>query len=164
MQRNQVVHQSTFPARLEAVDQLRTAVRRDRGDPDGLRAAATAIDEATTRYSDKQIAVVHSAFAELLRVVAQLVEWRAAVLAAGVEADRFQRAAQMRLAGWKDEYGARLETKALTPTAEALATVPDPLQLGELCRQLALIALPVAIDGDERRWLACPHGVIQFRC
>jgi hypothetical protein len=151
MQRSHVILQTTYATRLEAADQLRAASTRQGGDPEALRGAASAIDEGSLRFSDNKIAVNHTAFAELLRVVAQLVEWRAAVIGAAVEADRFLRAARTRLAGWQEEYGGRCETAMLVPVADSLAAVDRPTALGPLCGQLARVPLPLAVDGDDRR-------------
>jgi hypothetical protein len=151
MQRSHVVLLSTYATRLEAADQLRAAAGREGGNPEALRAAAGAIDESTTGFSDTKIAVTHTAFAELLRVVAQLVDWRTAVIGAAVDADRFQRAARTRLAGWQAEYGDRDETTVLAPIAEALAAVDQPMEIGALCGRLGATPLPIAVDGTDRR-------------
>ena len=151
MQRSQVVLTPTFSARLVAADLLRAAGERDGGDPDGLRAAATVIDEHATRLSDTQIAVTHTAFAELIRVAAQLVDWRAAVIGAAVDANRFLRAAHVRLDAWREEFGARSAAGILRTLADAMAALDRPANVWQICLQLASVPLPLGIDGDEHR-------------
>ena len=155
MQRSQMVLTPTFSARLAAADLLRSAGKRNGGDPDGLRAAAIAIDEQATRLSDVQIAVTHTAFAELMRVIAQLVDWRTAVIGAAVDADRFLRAARIRLDAWREEFGNRPAVGILGALADAMTVCKRPADMGQICLQLASVPLPLGVNGDERRsWSA----------
>lgn len=155
MQRSQMILTPTFSARLAAADLLRAAGERDGGDPDGLRAAATALDEHAARLSDIQIAVTYTAFGELIRVAAQLVDWRAAVVGAAVDADRFLRAGHVRLDAWREEFGAGPAVGIFGALADAMAGLERPAEVGQICLQLASIPLPLGIDGDERRsWAA----------
>jgi hypothetical protein len=151
MQRNQMVLTQTFSARLAAADLLRAAGERDGGDPDGLRAAATAIDEHATRLSDIQIAVMHTAFGELIRIAAQIVDWRAAVIGAAVDADRFLRAGHVRLDAWREEFGAGPAAGAFGALADAMAGLERTADVGRICLRLSSIPLPLGIDGDEHR-------------
>lgn len=150
MQRSQMVLVPTFSTRLAAANLLRAASECDGGDPDGLRAVATAIDDHATHLSDTQIAVTHTAFAELIRVAAQLVDWRAAVIGAAVDADRFLRAAHVRLNAWREEFGARSVAGIFRAVADALAALDRPADVGHTCLQLASVPLPLGVDGDER--------------
>ena len=155
MQRSQMVLMATCSARLAATDQLRLAGERNGGDPNGLRAAATEVDEHAARLADMQIAVTHTAFAELIRAAAQLVEWRAAVIGAAVDADRFLRAARVRLVAWREEFGGRPATSIFEALVDAMAALMRPADVGPICLQLANIPLPLGVDGDEQRsWTA----------
>ena len=155
MQRSQMVLTPTFSARLTAADLLRAAGGRDGGDPDGLRAAAAVIDAQAARLSDTQISVTHTAFAELIRVAAQIVDWRAAVVDATVDADRFLRAGQVRLDAWREEFGSRSGPVTFEAIVNAMAGLDRPAEVGHLCLRLASIPLPLGVDGDDRRsWAA----------
>lgn len=155
MQRSQMVLPPTFSARLAAADLLRAAGERDGGDPNGLREAAAAIDEHAIRLSDMQIAVTYTAFGELIRIAAQLVDWRAAVIGAAVDADRFLRAAHVRLDAWREEFGAGPAVGVFGPLVDAIAALERPANVGQMCLQLANNPLPLGVDGDERRsWAA----------
>jgi hypothetical protein len=154
MRRNRVVLGETFEARLQAADLLRAAAQRTGGDPEGLRTASAALDEASARFADAQIAVAYSAFAELVRIAAFLVEWRKAVLDATADGDRFLRAARLRLEAWRDEYSERPGASPLALAAQALAAVDQPNMVASGCERLAAQPLPIGVDGDEpRAWV-----------
>jgi hypothetical protein len=158
MRRSRVVLASTYGARLDAADQLRAAGPPAGGDAEALRSSATDIDAASARFSDAEIAVTYAAFAELLRITAFTVEWRAAIRTAEADADRYLRAAKLRLETWLGEYGARHEAVMFLPAADALSAMDQASAVGAVCEQLAALPLPVGIDGDEHHTLRVPGG------
>ena len=103
---NAVVLSQVFPARIAAVEALLQAVQIRNNNTKQLRHAAGELDRVCPLYGRASTAAVYAAIAELLRIVAMQVEWRAAVLDAAVDADRFLRGSKERHRLWLVEYGA----------------------------------------------------------
>jgi hypothetical protein len=134
-----------FSARLDGCEALKTAVEAKTADPTALRKAATGLDEATPNFESLSTAVAYSAFAEALRLCALLVEWRAAVLEAAPDADRFLRAAQARRKLWLRETGEQPAAFDLVSRTAVIETLDGVEEIGELVASLAAAALPIGI-------------------
>ena len=85
-----------------------------------MRQAADELDRVGPLYGRASTAGIYAAFAELLRTVALLIEWRAGVLTAQADADRYLRAAKAQYQLWFTEYG---KVEAVAPLARASAGV-----------------------------------------
>jgi hypothetical protein len=143
----------TFPAaygpRIEAVADLLAATERRVSNTGQLRASAFALDTAATRYGDTRVAVVYSAFAELIRTVAMLVDWRAAVFAAAPDADRYLRSAKELHRAWLEEYGQQEAATALSEAAKPIESLSDLNEVGAVCRAVGSVPLPVGLYAAE---------------
>src|SRR5262249_21348159 len=102
---NSEVISHSFPWRVRAFEDLTEACQPRIRNADRLREIANELDRSVTRYGRASVAVTYTAFAELLRTVAMLVEWRAAIFAAEPEPDRFLKSALARHRQWETEYG-----------------------------------------------------------
>ncbi|WP_172167971.1 hypothetical protein, partial [Paraburkholderia elongata] len=147
---NVAVLSRTYPARISAVEALIQAVQTRTNNAANLRDAASELDRAGPLYGRASTAVVYAAFAELLRTVAMLVEWRAAVLNADVDADRFLRGAKARHQLWVTEYSG---TDAITRLLEAASDVDkiDSIEnVGAVCRSVACTPLPIGVFAEAQ--------------
>lgn len=148
-----------FSARVEAVEALRRAAEPRSADVEALSRAAFALEASSARYGRASIGAVYSAFADLLRIVSMLVDWRAAVLAAAADADRFLRGAQERYRLWAGEYGASEAASALVEAAAGLPGISSLADVGAFCGRLAATPLPIGVFADDsaRRSLQIPE-------
>jgi len=78
--RSGTILSAVYPVRIKAVEVLLAAADRRVANGAELRSLSASLDKLTPRYADAKIAMGYSAFADLLRTLAMLVEWRAAVL------------------------------------------------------------------------------------
>lgn len=149
--RSQILSDS-FSARREAVRAL-WAVAKDQSVEHELHRIATDLDSLSAVMSSGAAAGAYSAFAGLLRVVDALVQWRAAVLGAQPESDRFLRSARERHRLWLDEYANADSARALVAAAEPLPTMNRVDEVASLAEAVAKIPLPIAFFQSELR----PH-------
>lgn len=143
--RSGAILSGVFAARIEAVEALLAATDGGVDNSVHLRELATALDDATTRYGDVSVAVAYSAFASLIRTLAMLVEWRAAVQGAVIDADRFLRSARILHRAWLEEYGESEVTCALVAAAAAIAELAEVERVAPICRTIASVPLPIGI-------------------
>lgn len=150
---------AAFSARIDAVDALRRAAEPRNADAEALRRAAVAMEAASAHYGRASTGVVYSAFSDLLRIVSMLVEWRAAVLGAAADADRFLRGAKEQHRLWLDEYGTSDATAPLVNAAAAVPTVSSVADVSAVCTGLAGTPLPVGVFSadTERRSIRIPE-------
>src|ERR1700722_15140446 len=95
-----------YPWRISAVEALLEATQPRTRNADRLRQIANELDEVSAFDERASWGVTYAALAELLRTLAMLVEWRAAIFAAESEPDRFLKSALARHRQWEAEYGA----------------------------------------------------------
>lgn len=146
---NAAVLSRAFPARISATEALVQAVQTRSNNAVDLRQAAAELDRAGPLYGRASTAAVYAAFAELLRTVALLVEWRAAVLNAEIDADRFLRGAMERHRLWFAEYGA-VESIAQLVKASANIDATDSIDnIGMICNSIACTPLPIGVFASE---------------
>ncbi len=150
--RSGAILSGVFAARIEAVEALLAATDRGVDNSGHLRQLATALDEATTRYGDVSVALAYSAFASIVRTLAMLVEWRAAVQGAAIDADRFLRSARILHRAWLEEYGESEVASALVAASTAIAELEEVERVASICRATAMVPLPIGIyAADSRR-------------
>jgi hypothetical protein len=138
-----------YSARIDAVEALLAAADRRVTNATDLRTLATLLDDLTTRYGDAKIAVAYSAFADLVRTLAMLVDWRAAVLDAAVDPDRFLRSALERYRAWHEEFAEREEAAALAEAASPIEDLSGIESVGPLCKAVGSTPLPIAVSAPE---------------
>src|SRR5438105_3134135 len=118
--RSGAILSAVYPVRIKAVEALLAAADRRVANGADLRSLSASLDKLTPRCADAKIAMAYSAFADLLRTLAMLVEWRAAVLSAEVEADRFLRSARERHHQWCEEFSRSNEVAGLAQAASSV--------------------------------------------
>ena len=116
-----------------------------------LRDLAFALDGVATRYGDTRVAVAYSAFAELIRTVAMLVDWRAAVFAAEPGADRYLRSGKELHRAWLEEYGRQEAAAALSEAAKPIESLSDLNEVGAVCQAVGSVPPPVGLYAAETR-------------
>jgi hypothetical protein len=146
---NVAVLSRAFPARISAAEALVQAVQTRTSNAAQLREAASELDGAGPLYGRASTAAVYAAFAELLRTVAMLVEWRAAVLSAETDADRFLRGAKERHRLWLTEYGAAESAARLVEASAGVDTACSIDNVGSVCRSIACTPLPIGVFANE---------------
>jgi len=147
--RSGTILSAVYPVRIKAVEVLLAAADRRVANGAELRSLSASFDKLTPRYADAKIAMGYSAFADLLRTLAMLVEWRAAVLSAEVEADRFLRSARERHHQWCEEFSQCDEVAGLAQAASSVKTLSEIGDVGPLCGAVGLTPLPIGILADE---------------
>ena len=149
--RNGAILSGVYAARIEAVEALLTAADRRVANGARLRTLARTLDELTTRYGDAKVAVAYSASASLMRTLAMLVDWRAAVLGAKIDADRFLRSGRELHRAWLDEYAERDEAAGLAAATVPISDLDGIENVGPLCKAVGSVPLPIGIYAVESR-------------
>ena len=96
------IHSTVFSARIEALEALQAA---GLGSPDAavrLTSAAANLRLGAEHFGDAPTAVIFSALADLVEMIGLLLKWRAAVLGAAADSQRFITAARERAAVWNE--------------------------------------------------------------
>jgi hypothetical protein len=153
---NDAVLSQAFPARISAVDALVRSIEPKAANSAQLRAVASELDRVSPLYGRASTAVVYAAFADLIRIVALLVEWRTAVLNAEKEAERFLRAAKERHRQWQSEYESVPFTARLVEAAAAIPGASSAQDVEAICRAVSCTPLPVGVFAGDR--LPMPGG------
>jgi hypothetical protein len=139
-----------YPCRIKAVEALIEAMQPRSHNAERLRQIAGELDQVSTFDGRASSVLVYSAFAELLRTLAMLVQWRAAILAAEADADRFLKAALARHRPWEAEYGVSASTNQLRQAAGAITQIHEVQEIAQLCGVIARTPLPVVFAVRER--------------
>lgn len=135
-----------FPVRSKAVLALRAA-----GSRDGAAAFDTLAKDASgvaAAFGEAPAARHWTVFAAALEIVRLLEEWEQASLTAAIDADRFLRAARLRLKQLREEPEPDSFVARLTEGLSAIDGEFDISAIGSLRQQLAGIPLPIAIFSD----------------
>ena len=144
-----------YSARIAALEALRGAIDPRKASSASLREAADGLDAAAPLYEHSATTIGYTALAELLRISAQLVEWRAAVLDAGPEAERFVRAAIERYEIWTTEFEGKQATQALLVASGAVSQIASVREVGPLLDAVSMVPIPVGVFREERRmWVS----------
>jgi len=138
-----------FPARISAVEALLESVTARAETAAAMRSAADELDRVGPMYGRATTAATYAAFAELLRTLAMLVEWRAAVLTAQVDADRHLRGAKERHRLWLAEYGAVQDAQALVQASGNIQGASAIDDVGTICLAIARTPLPLGVFADN---------------
>lgn len=148
MRGNPVLSQ-TFPARIKAVEALIQAIPTRGGHSGDLRQAADELDRAGPLYGRASTAAIYSAFSQLVRIIALLVEWRSGVLAAVLDADRFLRAAKQNYRLWQSEYANSQSVDHLKRASAGIEALTSFEEVGALCQAIATTPLPLGVFASE---------------
>ena len=152
--RHRAIALEPFSARIAALEALRGAIDPRKARAASLRAAADELDAAAPLYEHSATASGYTALAELLRICAQLVEWREAVLDAGPEAERFVRAAMERYAIWTAEFEGEQAAQSLLTASSAVSRIASIQEVGPLLDAISTVPIPVGVFREERRtWI-----------
>lgn len=143
--------EATFTARLAALETLLAAREGRFADSEALRAHAGRIDALTPCYEETAVGAGYSAFAELLRIAALLVQWRSAVLEGESEASRFLKAARARRRLWVDERASAEWVGPAFDAVEGVDALEEVGELGALLTRFAAVPLPIGIYAKEPR-------------
>ena len=146
---NAVVLSRAFPARIEAIEALVDSVSTRADNAGQLRHAANELDRVGPLYGRASTAEIYAGFAGLLRAVALLVEWRAAVLAAQVDADRFLRAAKAQYQLWLADYCKVEAASTLLRASAGMDAVSSIEDLSAICGAIARTPLPLGVFADD---------------
>lgn len=138
-------------ARIDAVAALRAAADPRTGEAGALRAAAARLDEASPDIEHIATAVCYTGFAELLRICADVVDWRRAVLDAAPDADRFLRAAKAKRMLWLEEYAIRPAMAALFERSAELESLAEVGRVASILSGLAATPLPMGLIKSQHR-------------
>lgn len=149
--RSGAILSEVYSIRIRAVKALVAAADRRINNAADLREISSLLDRVTPRYADAKIAMVYAAFADLLRTLAMLVDWRSAVLDAAVEADRFLTSARERHRHWREEFSQRDGVAALAQTAGVIDTLNEVMEVGSLCKAVGATPLPIGIFTEDPR-------------
>lgn len=139
----------TFGIRLHATESLAAAGGSRGGDVAGLREAASQLDGVAARFLDAKIGIVFTAFADLVRIAALLVDWRRAALDAESDPDRLKRGALERLNLWRADNATHAGTAMMATAIAGLGEATVLADVGPLCLRLARVPLPLGMR--ERR-------------
>lgn len=141
---NKPILSDSFLARLQTTEAL-SAIAEGHPPAYAPKDLATAMDAVSTTVSSAAAATAFGALASLMRILDALVQWRQAVLAAEMDADRFVRSARERWKLWSNEYGASDATRDLHEAAAGIKTVSDIDQVATIAQALVAVPLPIGV-------------------
>ena len=110
-------------------------------------ALAGELDDASSRIESVDAATTYAAFAGLLRITASLVEWRMAILSAGIDADRFVRSAKARYEIWLAEYAETPSVGALSLASKSVAEINSIKEVSSVLTAIASVPMPMGLLG-----------------
>lgn len=143
--KNEAILFQAYPARIAAVEVLLKAVSARSNNSTEMRSAANVLDGVGPMYGRASTAAVYSAFAELLRCLALLVEWRHAISNAEVESDRYIRGAKERYRQWQQEFNQVGSMASLISASRAIEELSSIAEVGAICGQVAQTPLPIGV-------------------
>jgi hypothetical protein len=147
--RSGAILSEVYPVRIRAVKALLAAEDRRVANAAELRQGAVELEKLTSGYADPKIAMVYAAFADLLRVAAMLIDWRAAVLNAAPESARFLASARERYLQWRDKFAEREGIATLAQAASRIETIDQIQDVSGLSKLIGSIPLPVGVFADD---------------
>ena len=119
-----------------------------------LKSAAIELRLSVAEYGDAPTATHYAALADLVQMVELLLEWRAAVLSASADAQRFVTAGRERATIWRQTYGKEASLNGLRTVADAITKIQAVSEVATIAVRLAAIPLPVglyAVPSREHR-------------
>ena len=153
-----VILSEAFEARSAASEALTVAIETKAKNYEQLRVAASVIDDVSSRIDSNNIAGAYAAFGEMLRIVALLVEWRAFVLDAGIDAGRFLNGAISRFGIWKEEYESILKDSDLLSAGSMISEISEITKISDLCKSMVAVRLPIPYFAADNRFGKLPIG------
>lgn len=145
MSKNAILDQ-VFPIRSKAVQTLLAAESRD--DAVAFDTLANEVSGVAVAFGNAPAARRWRALATALEVVRLLTEWEQASLTAAIDADRFLRAARLRLRPLREQPEPDSFITRIIEVLSAIDGAFDLSAIGHLRQQLAGIPLPIAIFSD----------------
>jgi hypothetical protein len=172
--RHDEILSSAYTARIEAVEALQAAGLGSADSAARVKSAAIELRLSAAQYGDAPSAVAYAALADLVEMVGLLLEWRAAVLNADTNAERFRTAAKERAGLWLGKSEAALE--GLRAVADEIAKVHVVSEVASVAVRLAAVPLPVGLysvppleggvardtDGTEKKSPALQVAFLKF--
>jgi hypothetical protein len=150
MRHGALVFPAVYSPRLAAVQALRATENVAAADGTKLRDAASELDHAAKLYGRAECASEYGALAELLRIIALLVEWRKAVLNAEPDSERFLRGAKERYKGWEASPAQSAPAKVLTRAGGAINSMSGVGEVATLCAAVADAPLPFELYSEPQ--------------
>ena len=141
---------TVYAARIDAVESLQAAALGSANDAVRLNAAATELRLSAAEYGDAPSATAYRALAELVELVGLLLDWRAAVLGAGAEAQRFATAAKERVPLWIEKYQSEDVDSGLRAVADEIERIQTISEVAAVAAHLAAVPLPVGLFSIPR--------------
>jgi hypothetical protein len=143
---NDAILDQVFPVRSRAVLALRAPASSD--DAATFQALATEAKNVAAAFGRAPAAKRWEAFAAALDIARLLVEWEQASLTAAIDADRFLRAARLRLKQLRTDAGSDALTVQLLKALSVLDGDIEFSAIRTLRDELAAIPIPVAVYAD----------------
>ena len=151
--RKDAILSEVFFARIKAVEALMRMGKSNPPTAGDLRDLAAELDSLSLRYGHASTASAYAALADLLRIVSTLVEWRAAVLDALPDADRFVRSAKERYLLWLKEYGDKESAKGIVSASRKVEDLISLDDVESLCRSIASTPLAIGVFAEDRTYI-----------
>src|ERR1700739_3472412 len=135
-----------FPVRSKAI--LALCAPASRANSEILGALSAGSQVIATRYGRAPAANSWRAFATALEIARLLFDWEDASLSAALEADRFLKAARLRLKQLREQPGQEAFSQQLIDALSVIDGNFDFSAVGLLRQRIASIPLPVAVYND----------------
>jgi hypothetical protein len=148
--RHDEILSTAYTARIEAVEALQAA---GLGSPDAaarLKSSAIALRISVAEYGEALSATTYEALGDLVEMIGQLLDWRAAILNAGTDAQRFVTAAKERASIWVEKYASEAPLVGLRAIADEIAKVRTVSEVGPIAVHLAAAPLPVGLFSVQK--------------
>ncbi|ABR91930.1 Hypothetical protein mma_1005 [Janthinobacterium sp. Marseille] len=149
----------SFPRRREIVEAL-WAISREEPSSHDLKKIAIDLDSLSLCFSSTAAANSFAALAGLARIIDALVQWRAAVLEALPDAERFLRSARERHTLWLTEYQSKPAVEGLIAAANLIPSISSISEVASIAQSVVKVPLPLGIFEVEGRpsWIPEVHG------
>jgi hypothetical protein len=116
-----------------------------------LKSAAAGLRLSAEQFGDAPSSAIYSALADLVEMVSLLLDWRAAVLGAAVDAQRFVSAAKERAAVWNESYKYETALEGLRGVVNEIANIKAIAEVAAVAVHLAVVPLPIGLYSMPRR-------------
>ncbi len=148
--RKDAILSEVFFVRIKTVEALLRNSSPNSSNAAELKELGSELDGLSLRYGRASITTAYAAFAGVVRIVSTLVEWRAAVLEALPDADRFLRSVKERYRLWKQEYGTNEPAKGLLEASRNIEQLTSIGEVEALCNLIAATPLPIGVFAEDR--------------